>query len=387
MTEFPAKTIKRNEKRFHYLREIEDFICLGESLAGYLARHVWGGFLCYLANLFFFEESPSPNFLHCMNRLEIAQAKLLLAIGFFDSKAYTILEELPILQKRNDATAIGGMLARELRSVLPKDIDADHLEMAVTLQGCGHHLLYTCLQPTLWIREKEYSMAGSDEELNQKFFDILLSHLSPDIAAMCAANFRCPWEVSDALQNHLNDPKHVSPLCATLKLINYLVENMNNPTEQEDYLNLLLKLTKISMSDILNVVDKMQKIKKQFIDKSSAMVASASQDSGSRVNKKLKDGGRKPLLTPTDKAQQDTTNLRHEQDFHQPLCTPAMEYIDEVIKEATAPRPKEKWNDFLERIKLFHVRRLYAKRKDFQVLLDDYGISEKEVRAILKIKK
>lgn len=383
-------TIKREEKRVRYLNEITDFVCKGEGFPGYLARHYLGGYFCYTANLFFFQDNPSPNILHCMNRLEILQFKELFAMVLYDSGIYTVEQDLPILQKKGDYTTMATMFAMECRPILPKEVNPDHLEMAVALQGCGENVLYTCLQSLLVVDEEHVT---GDKVFDETLFKIVRYQLHAEIAGGCAANFRCPWEVIEALQTHHDLPvDSVTPLCAALKMVNFFTNILLDPewwaiiakNTIEDYMKRYPQLKMIPAEDILKVFQKMYQKKELFFEKSSTIVASSSKKTQIYLEK-MQDSEKRPLPNMEEVSDRKKKDIRLDLSFQKSLCMPAMEYVNNLIKEITSPGKSEKMADFLERIKLFHLRRAYAKRKDIQVLAHDFEMSEDEIRNILKI--
>lgn len=382
-------TLRRYRKRVRYLREITDFVCKGEPFTGYLARHVWGGYLTYLANLYLFQSDPSPNFLHCMNRLEIAQANEFFAMGFYDSPVYSVAEQLPVLQKYNDFTTIAAMTARGFRSILPKEINSDHLEMAVTLQGAGQNILCTSLYPPLCIGGEE----DPDGVNNKKLYKIICYEMPADVSAMCAAAWRCPWEVIEAIQTRRDLPaNNVSPFCATLKMVNVFANTLLDPDLWSvisvnlvgQYMERYPQLKSIPAKDIFGVLQNMHQMKEQFFERSSTLAVSGKKPQAAMVEK-IMSMEKKPVFDELSAADKKSSDIRLEQNFLKSLCAPAIELANNLVKEETAPRKLENINDFGNRVKLFHLRRAYAKRRDAQVIAHDSGITEQELTALLKI--
>lgn len=381
-------TLKRYRKRVRHLQEITDFVCKGEPFSGYLARHAWGGYLTFASNLFYFQDDPSPNFLHCMNRLEISQANELFAMGFYDAPVYTVAEQLPMLQKYNDFTTIATMVAREFKSVLPKGINPDHLEMAVTLQNVGQNILCTSLYSLLCTGED-----SADAVNNQTLFKIIRYEMHPDVSAMCAANWRCPWEVIEAIQTRHDLPvSSVSPLCAALKMVNTFA---NSLIDSElwfvmsvnlvgQYMERYPQLKNMAVADIFKALQNIHEMKEQFFERSSTLAASGKKTTAG-LAEKMKSMEKKPVFDDPFTADKPSTDIRLEQNFQKSLCIPAIELANNLVREATSPQKLEKIDDFAKRLKLFHLRRAYAKRRDAQAVAQDFGMTEQKFKDLLKI--
>lgn len=387
---FPAAifldSIRRNKPHCKYLHEIVDFVLHGETLAGFLARdNLWAPFALSKANLFFFKESPATNFLDCMNRLTIDQFEIIFLVGIVVGGVYTNELELPDLCKHSEFSSRGVLLARALKAHLPSDINFDHLEMVVLLQGVGHHVLYTCLQPSTRngaeIDKEDPETSVSDlfyGALDEQLFTDMNYELHPVVSAVMATRWNFPKQVVDVLLEHHEKPtENMSPLCAMLKIINFF-SDLDFPAMQEEDLKDWMSAypqVKISPEALFSALVKLNRDKANFIERSSTMAAAAHRD----VAKYLADKtGEKPII--------ETSDFFRNPDFLKVVSTACLILVEAAEVKFFLARENEPMEKYLERIKLFQIFLDYAQYENLHTVAAKLGMTEEEIAKILKLR-
>lgn len=334
-----------------------------------------------------------------MNRLTIRQFKELLLIGALEKGIYTNELELPQMLKNSQHCSLAMRMVRALKRHGPKDINYDHLEMAVLLQGVGHHVLYTCLQPSLRTvfdeTESDPEMSISDvvySTLDEELFKSIIYSLHPVASAMLAKNWHFPKEVIDVVLTHHSYPvKDVSPLCAWVKLINIFVDLDFPNMSKQDIDEFLSAYPQIKLHrDVLSpVFVQLNQDKTRFIEKSSTLAADAGRDVANYFKRKTQQMNEKRPPSSVSPAGL-RPDLFSDIAFHKSVAISSLVLFEEFETEWFSPeRPEnelpEKMNDFLYRMKLFYLRRAYAKKQDLQAIASDYGVTEAEIKDLLKI--
>jgi len=284
-----------------YLHEISDE-SLGGSLSEFIALDPYfGPFITFEANRVYFQDHSSMGIIDCMNRLTIEQFKVLLYGAISNAGIYTYTDGLGNLQQYHEFSKLTALTALKLKPHLPNNVDFDHLYLCSLLQGLGTHVFYTILKPVMMNHKMLDQLQKNDklrrlkskkayDELDEERLELINYELHPIVSGMVAANWGFADEIVMTLINHhARAGESVTPLCATLKLINDIVD-CDFPTYNRDDLDVLLSKypqVQISTDAIFKVTTEMQRLRDRMIEASS-QVTQRSEKVSKVISKRIK---------------------------------------------------------------------------------------------------
>ena len=383
-------SVDRNKIKF--LHDIKNFILDGESLAGFIARDSYFGLFCfYAANALYFSEAPAKNVVNCLNQLTIDQFETLFLIATYHHNLYKVDEEIPILQQINDFTSLAALMVQELESFLPDNVNKDHLYHTALAQGLGKYTLFCVLHPHL--AKKGSEAAGEDTGLilglDDNLFSCIITELHTLVSCMIAANWDLPKEVLDTLRDRHNQPaKEVSPLCATLKIVNEYVDSDFPVMTQDEVAGILARFPQVKIdSDVLyKITGKLQKVKKKLYERSSQLIEQKVQDAAPYIDERIRkkyeqrsEDAPKLVFTHPPKRHE----FRFDTGLQGLLLKDAYKYHLNFVQHMLSPRKTENISNFQKRAGSFFLKMEFVLGKDIEVVAQKANMSVDEVMKLV----
>ncbi|MBF0103924.1 MAG: helix-turn-helix transcriptional regulator [Deltaproteobacteria bacterium] len=382
-----------------YLYEIQDYVVDGESFAGYVARDPYfGPFITYAANTIFFYDAPSLNILDCFNRLTIEQFKTLLLVASHPCGIYNYSEDLVFLQQFNEFSSLAGLMTQRLKPYLPDTVNFDHLYTCVLAQSASVQAFCSMLSPSLLEENVDFK--------DESFSDLLLSindmmhyHLHPVVSGMIAANWNCPDAVVRCLIDHhepLLDEKYqprrkeITPLNATLKLVNYFVD-CDFPVMKIDAIEeMLQQYPQIPMrpESLFKVVNELNRLREHLVEISSNMIEKRSQQVSTITSRRIKtfrDNHRIHGLGSVMLVKQPKrSEFRFDPEYQHALINECYQMFVSFITEMLMKRRKESLDDYEKRMGNIQVAYQRISDNNLDSLADKFDLSADEVTKRLK---
>ena len=396
---FIILTVLDENKKVSHLHKIADFPMEGESFADYIARDpYWGPFTTYAANRIFFPDNPSKNINDCFNRLTMDQFKQLLLVSVANTGIYSYSNDLIALQQYHEFSSLGALMAQKLKPYLPQGVSTDHLVASCLVQGIGTHSFYTLLKPSLLKEHEEFfdeKKSSIYEELDNHILNLINYELHPVVGAMVAANWGCPEEVIQCLNDHhkpvfVDDHpnKDITPMNAILKIINFFVD-ADFPVINNDELTKLLDKhpqANLSAEGLFKVANEMNKLKDYLVEVSSSMIDTKSQQASQIYSKRIKEFKAK---NNAHKLGQNVLELpkksesRFDPEYQQVLINECHKILNKFYMEMLFMQKGEGFANYIKRIEDIQFAHCFVTDNNIDSLADKFKLAPYEVKKYL----
>lgn len=385
----------RNRK-YTYLNEVQSFLVENENLAAYIARDPYlGPFTFYAANLTCFASSPSMGILDCLNRLTLKEFSDILYSAIATNGIYTNYENLTYLQQYHEFNSLGAIMVRELKDVLPKEINFENLYMATLMQGLGTYAFFTTLEPAY---HEDHSQRSNNSEVYEELDDTIMNMINyefhPVVSGMIAANWNMPEEVIQTIFEHHDRPEsEVSPICSALKLVNFFVD-CDFPTMSEDELEELMEMKhpqlNIPVHEIFKIANKMNKMSQNLAEMSSQIIETKVKEVEAVTSKKIKEFKRDFAINAKKQEMichkpPKRSEIRFHPEYGKVLSIQCQYLFNTFMNEKLTPLKGEHLTDYSERLQALQVQDHYLVSKDISNTAERFGVSLEDIKSKLKL--
>jgi transcriptional regulator with XRE-family HTH domain len=354
-------------KGIQSLSDVTDFVVKNESLPSYIARDPFlGPFLFIAANCLYFFDAPYKNIEECLENLDLDRFSDLIFMATQPEGLYVNYEQLPALQQYIEFSSLGVLMARELKKVLPENINYDHLYAAALMQSLGTYALNTLLYPII-DNNPIWSEITNTEKEEKDLKSSLMQHLNwefhPVISAMIAANWNFPEEVIQTLLEHHKQPvAEVSPACAALKLINFFVDCDFPRMNKTEIVELLAKHPQIDIKpDVLAMITRrMHNLSESLLEMSSLALSSQSpQKATDNIVKDIEtiDFASDPICSKMiwTHSKTDKAEFRFDSEYSKVLCLDCGQRLNLFLTQKLSPKKGETIRAFGERMQNIYL--------------------------------